>query len=145
MADTGKIMEQEMTARLQEVEALKELEVGGETTIDDDVIAAIAGVAATEIEGVSALGGQSLRSTIAERVGGSEARARGVEVEAGRSEAILDLELRVVYGFSIPEIVIKVRQVVAERVLDLAGLVTKEINIKVTDIDFPDKMPGRLE
>jgi len=145
MADTEKIMEREMSTRLQEIEALKELEVGGETSIDDDVIGAIAGVAAKEIEGVSALGGQSLRRTIAERVGGSEERARGVEVEAGRREAILDLELRVVYGFSIPEIVIKVRQVVAERVLDLAGLVTKEINIKVTAIDFPDRMPGRLE
>ncbi len=145
MAETGKILEQEMTARLQEVEALKELEVGGETSIDDDVIGAIAGVAAKEIEGVSELGGQSLRRTIAERVGGSEERARGVEVEAGRREAILDLELRVVYGFSIPEIVIKVRQVVAHRVLELLGLVTKEINVKVTNIDFPDRMPGRLE
>jgi len=145
MADTEKIMEREMSTRLQEIEALKELEVGGETSIDDDVIGAIAGVAAKEIEGVSELGGQSLRRTIAERVGGAEERARGVEVEAGRREAILDLELRVVYGFSIPEIVIKVRQVVAERVLDLAGLVTKEINIKVTAIDFPDRMPGRLE
>jgi uncharacterized alkaline shock family protein YloU len=145
MAETGKILEQEMTTRLQEVEALKELEVGGETSIDDDVIGAIAGVAAKEIEGVSELGGQSLRRTIAERVGGSEERARGVEVEAGRREAILDLELRVVYGFSIPEIVIKVRQVVAHRVLELLGLVTKEINIRVVGIDFPDRMPGRLE
>ncbi len=145
MAETGKILEQEMTARLQEVEALKELEVGGETSIDDDVIGAIAGVAAKEIEGVSELGGQSLRRTISERVGGAEERARGVEVEAGRREAILDLELRVVYGFSIPEIVIKVRQVVAHRVLELLGLVTKEINIRVVGIDFPDRMPGRLE
>jgi len=145
MADTAKIMEREMSTRLQEVEALKELEVGGETSIDDDVIGAIAGVAAQEIEGVSELGGQSLRRTIAERVGGAEQRSRGVEVEAGHREAILELELRVVYGFSIPEIVVKVRQVVAERVLDLAGLVTKEINIKVTAIDFPDRMPGRLE
>ena len=145
MAETGKILEQEMTTRLQEIEALKELEVGGETSIDDYVIGAIAGVAAKEIEGVSALGGQSLRRTIAERVGGAEGRARGVEVEAGRREAILDLELRVVYGFSIPEIVIKVRQVVAHRVLELVGLVTKEINIRVVGIDFPDKMPGRLE
>ncbi len=145
MAETGKILEQEMTARLQEVEALKELEVGGETSIDDDVIGAIAGVAVQEIEGVSELGGQSLRRTIAERVGGAEQRSRGVEVEAGHREAILDLELRVVYGFSIPEIVVKVRQVVAERVLDLGGLVTKEINIKVTAIDFPDRKSGRLE
>jgi len=142
---TQKIEELEMSARLQEIENLEEQEVGGETSMDDEIIAAIAGMAAREVEGVSELGGQSLRRTAAERVGGAEGRARGVKVEAGRKEAILDLEMRVLYGFSVPEIVIKVRQLVAQRVLELLGLVTKEINIRVVGIDFPDRMPGRLE
>ena len=55
------------------------------------------------------------------------------------------MEMRVLYGSSVPEIVIKVRQLVAQRVLELLGLVTKEINIRVVGIDFPDRMPGRLE
>jgi len=142
---TQKIKEQEMSTRLQEIATSDELLVGGETSIDDDVVGAIAGLAAKEVEGVSEIGGRSLRRSMAERVGGAEQRARGVDVEAGRKEAILDFEMRVVYGFSIPEIVIKVRQVVAQRVLELLGLVTKEINIRVVGIDFPDRMPGRLE
>ena len=140
-----RIKEQEMVPRLAELERLEEIEVGGETEINDEVIGAIAGVAAREIEGVSSLGGSSIRRSIAERVGGAEQRARGVAVEAGRREAILDLDLRVVYGFSIPETIVKVRQNVAHRVLELCGLISKEININVVGIEFPDRMPGRVD
>ena len=119
--------------------------MGGETSISDEVVGAVAGVATREIEGVSSLGASSIRRSIAERVGGAEQRGRGVSVEAGRREAILDIDLRVVYGFSIPETVVKVRQNVAHRVLELCGLVCKEINISVVGIEFPDRMPGRVE
>jgi uncharacterized alkaline shock family protein YloU len=140
-----RITEQEMVPRLAEIEKLEEIQVGGETEINDEVIGAIAGVAAREIEGVSDLGTSSIRRTIAERVGGREIRARGVGVEAGRREAILDIELNIVYGFSIPETVVKVRQNVARRVLEVCGLVSKEININVVAISFPERMPGRVE
>jgi len=119
-------------------------EVIGEASIDDDVIAAIVGVAAREVEGVSELGGRSMRRGLAERFGRAERRARGVQVEAGKKEAILDLEMRVLYGFNIPEIMTKVRQVVANRVLELLGLVTKEINIKITGLDFPGAFLGGM-
>ena len=139
-----RIKEQEMGARLAEIDKLQEIEVGGETEINDDVIAAIAGVAAREIEGVFNLGSSSIRRTIAERVGGREQRSRGVGVEAGRREAILDIDLQVIYGFSIPETILKVRHNVARRILELCGLITKEININVAGIEFPDRMPGRV-
>jgi len=142
---TQKIEEQEISTRLREIATLDELVVGGETSIDDEVVAAITGMAAKEVEGVSELGGRSLRRTVAERVTGANEHARGVAVEAGRKEAILDLEMRVLYGFSVPEIVIKVRQLVAQRVLELLGLVTKEINIRVVGIDFTDRIAGRVE
>jgi uncharacterized alkaline shock family protein YloU len=140
-----KIKEQEQTNRLAELGQLQEIEVGGETEISDEVIASIAGIGAREIEGVAALGTSSIRRAIAERVGAAEQRSRGVAVEAGRREALLDIDLRVVYGFSIPEIVVKVRQNVARRVLEMCGLVAKEININVTAIDFPERAPGRVE
>ena len=139
------IREQQKVSGMAEIKQIQEIQVGGETNIDDEVIGAIAGVAAREVEGVSSLGTSSMRRTIAERVGGSDQRARGVSVEAGKREAILDFDLRVVSGFSIPETVIKVRQNVARRVLELCGLVTKEININVVGIEFPERMPGRVE
>ena len=140
-----RIKEQEMVPRLAELEKLESIEVGGETAIDDEVIGAVAGVAAREIEGVASLGTSSIRRNIAERVGTREQRARGVGVEAGRREAILDIDLRIVYGFSIPETVVKVRQNVAQRVLEVCGLVTKEINVNVVGIEFSDRTPTRVD
>ncbi len=145
MIKQEKIQEQEMVTRLKEISQIVELEVGGDTSIEDEVIGAIAGIAAKEVDGVSSLGRRSMRRAIAEKVGGAEKRARGVDVEAGRREAILDLEMKVFYGYSIPEMVIKVRTVVAQRVLELLGLVTKEININVVGLDFPDRVQGRVE
>lgn len=145
MVHNNKIREHEMATRLAELEELSEIEVGGETEINDEVVASIAGVAAREIEGVSSLGTSSIRRTIAERVGGSDDRSRGVAVETGRREAILDIDLRVIYGYSIPETVVKVRHNVARRIVELCGLLAKEININVAGIEFPERMPGRVD
>lgn len=140
-----RIKEREMTARLEELEKTGEILVAGETTIDDEVIAAIVGVAAKEVEGIASLGTSSIRRTIAERIGGAERRARGVEVEHGKKEAILDVTVSVIYGFNIPTVVINLRKRVAQRLLDLVALVAKEINIRVTGIEFPERMPGKVE
>ena len=137
--------EQEIGASIAEIAKLEEIQVGGVTEINDDVIGAIAGIATREIEGVSSLGTSSIRKSIAERVGGADQRARGIAVEAGKREAILDIELRVIYGFSIPETVVKVRHNVARRVIELCGLVAKEININVVGIEFTDRETSRVE
>lgn len=136
--------EQKIPAKLTEIEGRREIHVGGATDIENDVIAAVAGVAAREVEGVASLGTGAIRSLV-EKVGGREHRARGVDVEAGQREAILDLDLNVVYGFNIPEVVVKVRQNVARRVLEICGLAAKEINIDVKSIEFPERLPGRVD
>jgi uncharacterized alkaline shock family protein YloU len=63
----------------------------------------------------------------------------------GTKEAIIDLTLNVIYGFSIPNVIIEVRKKVASRLLELCGLIAKEISVKVVGIEFPERMPGRLE
>ena len=139
-----RIKEEEMKRKLEEIEKTEEIVVGGETSIDDEVIAAIAGVAAREVEGVASLGTSSIRRILAERLGGAQQKARGVDVEAGKKEAIVDLTLNIIYGFSIPQIVIDVRKTVAARLLEIAGLIAKEINVSVVGIEFPERMPGKL-
>ena len=111
-------------------------EIAGQTVIDDQVIGSIANTAAQEVEGVSSLGSGSVRRILSERLGAGERRARGVAVVAGRREAIVDIELNVYYGFSIPDIVSQVRENVSGRISDMCGLTTKEINITVIGIEF---------
>ena len=139
------IRELEMMPKMEEISRMEEIVVGGTTNIQPEVIGAIAGVAAQAVEGVASLGTTSLRRTLSERLGGGERRARGVEVEVGTREAILDINFRVVYGYSIPVVVATVRKNVAGKLLTLCGLVAKEINVRVVGMEFPDRMPGKVE
>ena len=129
----------------EEMEEVKMKETGepveaGETVISDEVVAAIAGVAAREIEGVGSLGKSAVRRALTEHLGGMKDKAKmGVAVEVGKKEAIVDLELGVIYGYNIPSIVRQVRKKVATRLQEISGLITKEINIHVVNIEFPEK------
>jgi uncharacterized alkaline shock family protein YloU len=125
---------------IKEEKMAEEVVVPGETTIDDEVVASIAGLAAMEVKGVANLGKSSIRRMMAEALGGAEGKARtGVAVEVGKREAIVDLQLDVTYGFNIPNIVTEVRKKVASRLLEIAGLVAKEINVRIVSIEFPEK------
>ena len=116
----------------------------GQTVINDEVIGAIANTAAREIDGVANLGEGSVRRLLAETLGSAERRTRGVGVVSGRREAIIDLEINVYYGYSIPDIVEQVRENVWTRISDLCGLTVKETNIVVRGIEFAYGHPSRF-
>jgi uncharacterized alkaline shock family protein YloU len=145
MSTEDRFLEEEMAAKIEEVKSGATYVVAGETEIDDEVIGAIAATAAREVEGVHDVGHTSLSRTLTETLGIDGKRARGTKVEAGKKEAIVDLEMQVVYGFSIPEIISGVRSKVGARLLELAGLVAKEVNVKVSGIHYPDKNSRRVE
>ena len=63
----------------------------------------------------------------------------------GKREAIVDLTLGVKYGFNIPNIIAEVRRKVASRLLEIAGLVAKEINVRVVSIEFPEKTQEKVQ
>ena len=136
--------EEEMTWKLRELEEGGDYVIAGQTIIEYDVIGAVAATAAREVQGVSSIGSSSLRRSLSETFGSAEKRARGASVEAGRKEAIVDLEVKVVYGFSIPQLVVDMRKKIGARLLEMFGLITKEINVHIVGIDFPERMPGRV-
>jgi uncharacterized alkaline shock family protein YloU len=123
--------------------------VEGTTTVETEVIAAIAGYVATQVEGVSHIGGDSMLRRITDAVGSDQrSKGSGIEVEAGKKEAIFDLEISVRYGRPIPEIVSEVRRRIAEVIAMQVGLRAKEINITVSNIEFDDEdhaEPSKLE
>lgn len=121
----------------------------GELTVHEQVVAKIVGGAAKEIEGVHAMGTGSFAEAVAGvagRVAGGEDVKKGVRVEVGKKEAAVDLWLSVEYGYNIPTVVQKVRQMITERVYEMTGLTTKEINVDVVDIHLPGEEPeSRVE
>jgi uncharacterized alkaline shock family protein YloU len=113
----------------------------GSTTIQDSVVAKVAGIAAQEVEGIRMGGGASqtvggvLDTITGGRSGGSQ--TSGVSVEVGQEEAAIDLTLTVEYGKSIPQLAEAVRNNVVSRVERLVGLRVTETNITVQDVYFP--------
>jgi uncharacterized alkaline shock family protein YloU len=123
----------------------EEITASGSITIEDQVVASIAGEVAKEVEGVYQLGTSSIRRTLAKRLGGGKSRTTGVEAAVGTKETALDLSLAVIYGYNIPEVARKVRESIAEKVSNLTGLTVKEINIDVNEIYFPEREKERVE
>jgi len=109
----------------------------GVTTIADAVVSKVAGIAAREVAGVHALGGNVGRAlgAVTQRVGiGGDS---GVTVEVGEREAAVDLVIVVDYGESIPRVADHVRENVQKRIEGMTGLQITEINIAVNDLYFP--------
>ncbi|HLV09493.1 MAG TPA: Asp23/Gls24 family envelope stress response protein [Halanaerobiales bacterium] len=105
----------------------------GTIKIANEVVAIIASLAATEIEGVAGMSG-GVGSGIAEILG----HKKGVKVEAGEEECVVDLSLIIDYGHSIPEIAEKVQKNVKEAIENMTGLNAVEINVHVQGVRFAD-------
>ena len=114
--------------------------VPGVTEIEGAVIAAIVGHVAGRVEGVERLGAGGIVRAIADTVRSTSAnKATGVGVDAGKKEAILDLEVTIAYGHVIPTVVQAIREIIAKELYDLVGLVAKEINVTVVGIEFTNR------
>jgi uncharacterized alkaline shock family protein YloU len=137
--------EEEMRPKLEEMEKRGEYVVAGETDIADAVIGAIAATAAREVDGVAEVGSGNVRRTLSETLRGTQKKSWGAVVQTGKKEAIVDLTIKVIYGFNVPQLVIDVRKKVGARLLEIAGLITKEVNIRIVGIEFPARMPGKVE
>ncbi len=111
----------------------------GTTTIADDVVAKVAGIATREVAGVHDLGGGAARAVgaMTQRVGIGDERTQGVSVEVGEREAAIDLTVVIEYGESIPEVSNSIRENVIKRLEGITGLQAAEVNITVNDLYFP--------
>jgi uncharacterized alkaline shock family protein YloU len=120
-------------------EVTKRSDDRGTTTIDDGVVAKIAGIATREVSGVASMGG-TLSGAVADVVGrirGEEHATSGVGVEVGTRQAAVDLSIKVQYPATITEVASSVRDNVIDRIEKLTGLEVVEVNIAVTDLEFP--------
>ena len=115
----------------------------GNTSIQESVVAKIAGIAAQEVDGIRMGGGasQAAGGLIGSLTGGGGGggQTRGVAVEVGEEEAAVDLSMTTEYGKSIPQLSEAVRRNVVNRIENLVGLSVTEVNITVSNIFFPQE------
>jgi uncharacterized alkaline shock family protein YloU len=106
----------------------------GKVTFADEVVAIIAGLAATEIQGVAAMSG-GIAGGIVEKLGRKNL-SKGVKVEVGEKEAAIDLFIIVDYGVRIPELSWNIQENVKKAVETMTGLNVIEVNIHIQGVNF---------
>ncbi|MFW0111312.1 Asp23/Gls24 family envelope stress response protein [Rothia sp. P5766] len=111
----------------------------GTTSINDGVVAKIAGIALRDVEGVYDLGGGAARAMGALRsaVGQDNNLKQGISVEVGQTQAAVDLSIIVEYPHPIYDVAENARKAVVEAIQSLAGLEVTEVNIEVLDVHVP--------
>ncbi len=106
----------------------------GSVKISNDVVSIIAGVAATEIEGVAGMSG-GITGGITEMLG-MKNLSKGVKVEVGDEEAAIDIYIIVNYGTKIREVGEKVQKNVKESVETMTGLNVVDVNVNVQGVNL---------
>lgn len=106
----------------------------GNIKIADDVVAIIAGLAATEVEGVAGMSG-GIAGGIADMLG-KRNLAKGVKVEVGDKQASIDLYIVVKFGARIPDVAWNIQENVKKAIESMTGLETTFINVHVQGVSF---------
>lgn len=113
----------------------KDEETIGNIKISVDVVAKIASIAASEIDGVSGMY-TSFVEGFAQKLGAKKSASQGVKVDIDDEMANIDLYLVVDYGVKIPELAWSVQEKVKERVEAMTGLNVMAVNIHIEGINF---------
>ena len=106
----------------------------GEVKIADEVVAIIAGLAATEVDGVSSMAG-NITNEIVSRLG-MKNLSKGIVVEILDEEVKVDVAINIAYGFSIPEVASKVQDRVKTAVENMTGLTVAVVNVRIASVDM---------
>lgn len=110
----------------------------GEVQIADEVVATIAGLAATEVEGVASMAGNVTKELIGKL--GVKNLSKGVKVLVTDNNVDVDLALNIDYGYSIMKVSEKVQDRVKSAIENMTGLEVSMVNIRIMNVNM-DKVP----
>ena len=108
----------------------------GKVTISEDIIATVAGYAATENYGVVGMSAKTATDAILKLVGSEANKKRGVKVSfLGEGDEVdIDLYVTMVYGVSLPAVAKNMIDNVRYRVQETTGIKVANVNIHVESI-----------
>ncbi len=115
----------------------------GEVRVANEVVGIIAGLAASEVEGVAGMSG-GIAGGIAELLGRKNL-SKGVKVEVGEEQAAIDLFVVVEYGVRIPEVAANIQENVKQAIESMTGLDVVEVNVHVLGVNFPQQQTAPPE
>ena len=102
--------------------------------ISNDVIAVIAGVAVSEVQGVASMSG-GFAGGITEVLSGKKNMAKGIKVDKTENTAKIDVNIIVEYGSRIPDVAFEIQNRVKKSVESMTGFKVEEVNVHVQGVD----------
>ena len=102
--------------------------------ISGDVIAVIAGVAVSEVQGVYGMAG-SFAGGISEVLSGKKNLAKGIKVDKEEEKVKIDVNIIVEYGSRIPDVAFEIQKRVKKSVESMTGLKVEEVNVHVQGVN----------
>ena len=115
---------------------LSEKEKIGEVQIADEVVAIIAGLAATEVEGVDSMAGNITNELVGKL--GMKNLSKGVKVDVTEEHVSVDLSLNIRYGYSIPSVSEQVQEKVSTAIENMTGLTVLDVNVKIAGVNMDE-------
>ena len=106
----------------------------GEVKIADEVVAIIAALAATEVDGVASMAGNITNELISRL--GMKNLSKGVKVDVLEGVVTVSLALNLKYNYSIMDVSAKVQERVKNAVENMTGLEVADVNIRVAGVEM---------
>ena len=106
----------------------------GAVQIADDVVAMIAGLAAREVAGVSAMAG-NVTGELMSKVGVKNLN-KGVKVEILGKNVSVELAVNIEYGYNIPAVSQKIQAKVKSAIENMTGLNVTDVNIRIAGVNM---------
>ena len=116
---------------------LYEKEMMGEVRIADEVVAIIAGLAATEVDGVDSMAGNITNELVGKL--GMKNLSKGVKVDVTEEHVSVDLSLNIKYGYNIPDVSERVQDRVKSAIENMTGLTVLDGNIRIAGVNINEQ------
>lgn len=104
----------------------------GTVQIADDVVAIIAGLAATEVDGVASMAGNITKEIISKL--GVKNLSKGVRVDVSEGSVSVEVALNIDYGYSVLDVSAKVQDKVKSAIENMTGLNVSEVNVRIAGV-----------
>lgn len=106
----------------------------GQVQIADEVVAIIAGLAATEVEGVASMAGNITNELVSKR--GKKSLSKGIRVKVEDGIVSVNVALNIAYGYSVPKTCKKVQEKVKAAIENMTGLEVEKVDIQIANVSI---------
>ena len=122
--------EKRTTYKIQDIEGI------GEVQIADEVVTIIAGLAATEVDGVASMAGNITNELVSKL--GMKNLSKGVKITVLEGVVTVDLTLNIEFGKNILEVSKKVQDKVKSSIENMTGLTVLDVNVKIAGVNMDE-------